>query len=433
MYRHDPYVVLTREAAHKIATASSPGAELTLRHAPSEEMYVVDTVETVKGVRARVDISRAYEALKWGDRTHQGQWMRQPEPNLHAFHLTMLRRPGTSVPFERFREMVPGVDDPGTSLGLLISHDPDLAPEIREQGGCEFAGWLIQRSGVRPLHLEVEPDTIGLEQLAGKWPIEELAGRSVMVVGVGSIGGAAAESLAGYGIGRLELVDHDRFLWHNMVRHVLGAESVGRFKVDAMRTHLQARWPHLDAKAHRLNVVEDADDMRSLVPTVDLVLCTADGIAPRRVVSHLARQAKTPAVLACVLDQGAVGEVLRLRPTPRFGCLLCQRADLTASGAMDAEADQELAYGTGQIHQPMTAVAPDLHLIGQLAAKSAVATILESLHGDHTQRLPGEHALIGLRPAGDLAPPYDLARAGEVRWASIPKPRAICYTCGSSQ
>ena len=395
-------------------------------------MYVVVAVDATQGVRSQVKIPGEYEALRWGDQNHHGQWMRAYAADLSAMHLTMLRRPGTAIPFDRFRELVPGVDDPGVKLGLLICYDPDLPDEIRTEGGREYAGWLIERSGVRPVGLEVEPSSFGLAQLNGKWPIDELADSSVMVVGVGSIGGATAESLAGYGIGRIELVDHDRFLWHNIVRHVLGKESVGRYKVDGMRSSLRSRWPHLDVRARRFDVVEDAHILRSLVGAVDLIVCAADGIAPRRVVSHLARRAGIPAVLACVLDRGAVGEILRLRPTPRFGCLLCQRAHLAEQGAMDAEADQELSYGTGQVHQPMSAVGPDLHLVGQFAAKSAVSTILESLHGDHTQRLPDERGLIGLRPARDLAPPYDLAHPCEIRWGSIPSPRPGCYTCGSA-
>ena len=173
--------------------------------------------------------------------------------------------------------------------------------------------------------LAVEPKTLGLSQLDGRWPVADLQRASVAVVGVGSIGGAAVQALAQYGIGTVALVDPDRFLWHNMVRHVLGHDAVGRYKVDAMKTVLERRWPNTVADTYRLDVVEDAHMMRSLFAEVDLVLCAADGIAPRRVVSHLARRAGTPAILACVLDDGAVAEVIRLRPGPRYGCLLCLR------------------------------------------------------------------------------------------------------------
>lgn len=181
--------------------------------------------------------------------------------------------------------------------------------------------------------------------------------------------------------------------------------------------------------AHRRDLVAEAHYIRPIVDRVDLVLCAADGIAPRRVVSHLSRRAQKAAILACVLDNGSIGEVIRLRPTPRFGCLLCLRQQLADQGAMDAEADQELDYGTGRVHQPMTAVPPDLRYVGTFAAKVAIATLLESLHGDHTQQVPGEHAIIGLRPTGDLAAPFDLSQAGDVRWSSIPRPRASCPTC----
>jgi hypothetical protein len=252
---------------------------------------------------------------------------------------------------------------------------------------------------------------------------------SVAVVGCGSIGSVAADSLAGFGLGALHLADFDRLLWHNMVRHPLGPESVGRSKSDAMAERIRQRWSTERVTSHNLDVVRSADVFRSIVREVDLVLCAADGIAPRRVVSHVSRRARVPAVLACVLDQGAIGEIIRLRPTPRFGCLLCLRSFLAAKGAMDAEADQELAYGTGSSHRPMTAVPGDLQAVGVLAAKAAVATLLESKVGDSTQLLPGEHAVIGLRPGGDLSAPFDVRYAGEIVWSSVPPPRETCPTC----
>ncbi|EME18527.1 HesA/MoeB/ThiF family protein [Rhodococcus triatomae] len=431
MARSDPYIVMPADAVDKIASSALSRGSLVLRRASADDMYIVRAVETAKDVRLQVDVSREYAALRSGDSHHAAQWIRVAPNDAHIHHLLLSRRPHATIAFKDFKEMVPGVSDPGNKLGVVVTHDPGLPAELTEAGASEFAGWAVRRSGVRPLHIEVEPEIIGLKQLAGKWPIEQLTTNSVMVVGCGSIGSAAAVALAGYGIGRVELVDPDRFLWHNMLRHALGAEGVGRFKVAAMKDHLAQHWPQQDVVAHRLDVVADAHHIRPIIDRVDLVLCAADGIAPRRVVSHLARRARKPAILACVLDNGSIGEVIRLRPTPRFGCLLCLRRYLADMGAMDAEADQELDYGTGRIHQPMTAVPPDLRYVGTFTAKVAVATLLESLHGDHTQRVPGEHAIIGLRPVSDLATPFDLSQAGDVRWLSIPGPRTACPTCSS--
>lgn len=429
MLRTDPFVVLTKDGAAKIAAAPCARGGLLLRHSPSEDLYVVKAVDVARGTRVGIDIPKQFGALHWGDESLAGEWMRQPIEGLNVQHLLLIRRPGTGLSYDEFRKLVPGLDDPGAKTGLLITYEPDLGEEFVAAGGSQFAGWLIDRDLVRPIHVAVEPDEVGVAQLAARWPVNELAGNSVMLVGCGSIGGAIADALGGYGVGRLELVDPDRFLWHNMVRHLLGPEHVGQYKVDALKMRHEKRWLSQQVVAHRLDVVTDAHHIRPLLERVDLVVCAADGIAPRRVVSHLARRAGKPAVMACVLDHGAIGEVIRLRPSPRFGCLLCLRAALHERGAMDAEADQELDYGTGFVHQPMTAVPPDLHLIGILAAKVAVATLLESQYGEYSQRLPGEHAIVGLQPRGDLVSPFDLTAPAQVTWASIVPPRPTCPTC----
>jgi hypothetical protein len=428
----DPFIVLTQDAAAKIANAKGTSGRIRMRFVPAEGMYVINAITSSAGTTLPVDIPSEYRALKWDGERCTGQWMRKPQSEINVLHRYVISRTSRTLDYDAFRDMVPGVSDPGNHSGLLITHDPDLSPEAVQAGVHEFAGWNVERGGVSPIRIEVEPKVVGLLQLAGQWPIEQLAATSVMVVGCGSIGSATAEALAGYGVGRVLLIDPDRFLWHNMLRHTLGPESVGRRKVHALRDHLKSQWPLQNVEALPIDVVSQAHLVRPLMEDVNLVICAADGIAPRRVVSHLARQAGKPAILACVLDNGSIGELLRLRPTPRFGCLLCFRAHLDASGAMDAEADQELDYGTGRVHQPMTAVPPDLRLMGTLAAKAAVATLLESLYGDHTQALPGEHAVIGLRPGGDLAPPFDAEAAAGISWASIPEPRENCPSCGAA-
>lgn len=425
----DPYFLLPRDALAKIAEAEASGGGLLFRHVPADDFYVVARVEVAIGLRLPVHIPKEYERLAWGDDNLVGQWVRTSDRGVNHHHWYLIHRPGAGIPFEAFKELVPGIRDPGANLGFLVTHDPGLPQEHVEAGVVEFAAWFVTRTEVRPAHVAIEPDTLGIDQLADAWPVQSLASHSALIVGCGSIGSAAAEALAAYGIGRLELVDPDRLLWHNLIRHTLGPEHVGRLKVDGLRTQLNQRWPATTVNTHGVDVVESAHHMRPLFRQVDMVVCAADGVAPRRVVNHLARRARKPAVLACVLDHGRIGEVIRLQPSPRFGCLLCLRDHLAQQGAMDAEADQELDYGTGRVHRPMTATPPDLRLVGTFAAKTAVATLLETHYGDHTQRLPGECAIVGLQPMGDLTPPFDLQRAGEIRWQELPPPRPDCPTC----
>jgi hypothetical protein len=425
----EPYFVLPRDAAQHIADSTNTTEQLTLNHLSSEELYIIDGFFTAPGSRMPATIPADYKTLNWRGEKHFGHWFKGLGAEVNETHLHLMRRPGTCMPLATFKKMVPAVSDPSRHESeFLITYCPDLSQEAVKAGARQFAGWIVDRAGARPAQVAEEPEVLGTVQLQAKWPVGALAGDVVMVVGLGSIGGAVTSALAEMGVGRTILVDPDRFLWHNVLRHVLGKEAVGRFKVDAMRDLLRDRWPEHNSLPLAVDVVSMADSIRPLLAGVDLIVCGADGIAPRRVVSHLARRAGVPAVLACVLDDGGIGEILRLRNGSRYGCLLCHRAQIAAAGGIDPEADQELDYGSGHTHKPMTAIPTDLHTVGKLAAKVAVSTLLESKHGI-PMRLPGEHAVIGLRSDLGLAEPYNVAGVGEIVWHDIPEPRETCATC----
>lgn len=422
-------LVVPLDAANRIRQSDAYRGDLVVRLDSVEETRVVTRVQLgAQGNMLPVDIpERSKYLAQRGEESRSALWA-QADPALHCWHAELRRRPDTATSFAAFRDRVSSVPDPGGGAALVLTYAPDIPDELQALGIAEFAAWFVSREQVFPWPVLVEPDTHGLAQLDGQWPVAHLAAKRALVVGTGSIGGRAAQSLTAYGIGNVDLLDPDRLLWHNTVRHVLSDAHVGRYKVNALRDTLKEHWPDLNIRVHRLDVVANADVVRPLLADVDIILCAADGVAPRRVVSHLARRAGKPAVLACVLEDGAVGEVLRLRPGPTQGCLLCQRDALKATGGIDPEAAQELGYGTGRVHRPMTAVGADLQLMGDLAAKVTVATLLEAC-GAYDQRLPGDHAVIALRPKPGLAAPFNAALTGVTTWHDLPRPRADCPTC----
>lgn len=121
------------------------------------------------------DIPPSFAALReWTrDKGVEGQWLRAAKPALHVEHLLLLSRPGSAISFDDFRTLVPSVKDPGAKLGLLISHFPNVADDLKQLGVQEFAGWAVTRDSVQPIHLELEPDAFGISQLDGLWPIDD--------------------------------------------------------------------------------------------------------------------------------------------------------------------------------------------------------------------------------------------------------------------
>lgn len=430
-----PFVMVPRDALRLMNASSRRLGNLRFKLSATDNRFVVDAVEAEESTLVDVRPDRAFEALTWGDLTRWGQWARSTDAELAAFYLWLMRRPDGIMPLEVLRRLIPGVASPGDITGLLVVSHDGVPAEVTAAGMPAFSGWLVQRDGAVPFAVHTEPDDLGASQLVGDWPLSQLRKATVTVVGTGSIGSAAADALSRIGLGRIHLVDPDRLLWHNTIRHYLGPESVGRYKVDALASAFAERDADKNdvnrttVVPHRLDVVDHAELVYPIIQDSAVVLCAADGIAPRRVINHLARITRTPAIFACVLDNGGIGEIFRSLPGRSHGCLLCHRAYLDENRWIDPEADQELAYGTGTSHKPMTAIPADLQLVGQLAAKATLATVLESRLGHPGSRLPGDHAIVGLQPVTALKGPFAVSSPGEIHWSDVPKPRKNCPTC----
>ncbi|RFZ48545.1 Molybdopterin-synthase adenylyltransferase [Mycobacterium marinum] len=356
-----------------------------------------------------------------------GRWVKVDAYTQVIWAQTRYRAVGITL--QGFRDIMPvRVPDPGEHIYIVLTYAPDMPSEYAAAGIPSLTGWTVSTSGVRPVVVDIdEPLTIG-EQLADRWPIEDLQHQRVCVIGAGSIGSAAAHGLATYGIGTLDLVDPDRLLRYNLIRHTSSSRQVGKLKVNALKEDLERQRPDTHVNAYPLNVLDDANTIRKLLEETDLVVCTTDGVTSRRVTGHLARRARKDGILACVLEDGALGEIIRLRPWPDRGCITCCRTHHQLAGAFDPEPGINRPYGEGTHHRPMTAVGADLHLVGAHAAKMAVATLLQA-KGFNEQRLPSDHLIIALRPAPMWPTPYDVRRCGEVKWLDPAPPQPDCPTC----
>lgn len=369
--------------------------------------------------------------LNVADTRRVGRWFKvDAEIQVAWIHL---RQRGGGITLKGFRDLLSAaLRNPGEHTYIALTYAPQMPVEYTAAGVPRLAGWAVSSAGVRPVVVDIDAPISGVQQLAGHWPIDYLQARRVCVVGAGSIGSATAHALALYGIGTLDLVDPDRLLRHNLIRHTCSARQVGKLKVNALKEDLERQRPDIRVNAHPLNVIDDANAMRELFETVDLVVCATDGVGSRRVAGHLARRARKDAILACVLEGGALGEVIRLRPWPDRGCIACCRAHLQQAGAFDPEPGINRPYGEGTHHRPMTAVGADLHLVGAHAAKMSVATLLQA-NGFNDQRLPSDHLIIGLRPAPMWPTPYDVRRCGEIKWLDPAPPQPDCPTCQPGQ
>ncbi len=425
-----PAVVLPDLYAQRIAASGKNSGTLDVKWDDAEQLAVIDGFRAGReGIRRQglSEVPGRHHLAYATTNAEMGLWFRV-EPALHLVGSEAARR-GAVTRLDAFRGHVVGGDwiNPGKGSSTLAVTVASI-PEVDEP---HFVAWrLIPDIGAAEMiPLEVVEEMLDLfAPLADAWPLEKLASKTLAVIGTGSIGSAATEALSAYGIRRLVLVDPDRLSADNFARLRLDPANVGRYKVNALAQHLRERDPSIEIEPLTLDVIYDADLIRPVLREIDGAVIATDGVESRRAANHLLRRARKPSVFACVLSNGAFGEILRIRP-PATGCLLCARAALVAEGAMNPEPSIDRGYGTGTRHLPMTAVGGDLALTGDLAAKAIVATMLEDL-GYRDQRLPGDHAVLGLQPQPDVTPPFDVEFAGKLRWRRLPPPRADCPTCG---
>jgi hypothetical protein len=398
---------------------------LNIRSDPREGVATISHVWRANDTGTPVDTTvwQKGHYLRYADVTPLSAVWYHADPDLHVVHDAVARRTHASISTESFRSMIKqGWVHPTHMHPLLV-----VAISTPKSGGSGVSVWRVDPDQAAPEAVSVVDEVaLPTDFIKKEWPVQVLSQCRVAVVGIGSIGSLVAETLAGAGVGELVLIDHDRLEQRNLPRHRLTARDLGRFKVHAMCDVIKAANPATLVDPLTINVVTETDILRPVVADSSVVVCAADGVSARRVTNHVARRAMKPAVLAAVLEDGGFGEVIRVRQ--RTGCLYCLRLQLIESGAFDPEPGIDLGYGTGTAHRPMTAAPSDLQLVAALAAKVALSTMLEA-RGSWNQRLPGDYALLGLQPTPDMPPPFDLERAGEIKWFALPDRRADCPTC----
>ena len=77
--------------------------------------------------------------------------------------------------------------------------------------------------------------------LIGEEATERLIASTVLIAGIGGVGGHAADAIARMGVGKIILVDNDTVSMSNINRQMVATtETVGRLKVDVMAERIKA-------------------------------------------------------------------------------------------------------------------------------------------------------------------------------------------------
>jgi len=96
-----------------------------------------------------------------------------------------------------------------------------------------------------PIHL-LYPESVYSRNLKTQ---NDLKNKSILMVGVGSLGSFVANLLIRAGVGKLILIDPDKLSAGNIGRHLLGLESLGQFKAKALKAQFLSDLPNSNVSA----------------------------------------------------------------------------------------------------------------------------------------------------------------------------------------
>ena len=163
--------------------------------------------------------------------------------------------------------------------------------------------------------------------LIGGESMEKLKNSTVAIVGLGGVGGSAAEAICRMGVGRLILIDNDDVDDTNRTRQLFAtAETVGMDKVDAAAMRLRAINPDAELILKKeFYLPENSDFLFDLQP--DLILDAIDTVTSKLHIAKTCKEKDIP--LVCCLGTGNRVDPSQLRwgdisQTAGCGCPLAR-------------------------------------------------------------------------------------------------------------
>ncbi len=149
---------------------------------------------------------------------------------------------------------------------------------------------------------------------------EKLRKTSVLIVGVGGLGCPAAQYLAGAGIGKIGLMDHDRVSLSNLHRQLLFDEQdIGNAKASVAREKLQRINSEIE-----IEVFEEAltkDNAEKIFRKFDIILDGTDNFETKYLINDACILAEKSWVYASIYKNEGQLSVFNFKDGPSYRCL----------------------------------------------------------------------------------------------------------------
>lgn len=133
-------------------------------------------------------------------------------------------------------------------------------------------------------------------RIIGDRGMDRLKKATVMVLGIGGVGGQCAEALARCGIGHLILVDGDKVSETNINRQIIALHStVGRLKTEVMKERISDICPEIRVTEHAVFVLEEnLSEIMEIRP--DYIVDAIDTVSAKLALAEYCQREEIPLI-----------------------------------------------------------------------------------------------------------------------------------------
>ena len=203
---------------------------------------------------------------------------------------------------------------------------------------------------------------------------ENIEDKKVTLLGLGSVGSAAAVQLVKAGVTNFILVDPDQLKIHNIIRHICGLNDLGRNKTDAVSERLKCINPEVNVQNIQKDFVENFDSIKKLIRGSDLFVVSTDTPDSRNLANIAAVDLKIPTIFISLHERARTGTVIRIVPGIT-GCRNCLGDGRWGSEMTPGTTEYSEAENERDIYfQP--GLDTDISLVTNLGVKMAISTLL---------------------------------------------------------
>ncbi|MDD4976980.1 MAG: ThiF family adenylyltransferase [Bacteriovorax sp.] len=231
---------------------------------------------------------------------------------------------------------------------------------------------------------------------------KKICNGSILIAGVGGMGGVAAEVLVRMGLGKIKICDHDTFEESNFNRQLhSNTQTIGRAKVEVLKEELLKINPNLKIESYTEGVTKE--NIHQLLDDVQIVINGMDKMYYSLILERTAREKGLTIVDAWLTPYASVFVMTPNSPhweefmdLPTNGVPLDQITEELCRKAVEKEIeytfshftpyqiiDRSLVNGIANDKRVRPSLAPVVWLSGILMANEAVKVLTGQPHTDH--------------------------------------------------